>query len=185
VTHDQVEALSMSNRIAVMSAGHIVQEGRPREIYQRPATEFVAKFVGTANFMEARVAGPGRDGATVLTSPLGALEAVCPPGIGVGEQVTISIRPENVQLQAEATGRNVFPGTVEQVIFLGDTLDCRITVGGVTIRARQHPLTRLRRRDTIAVVLPVELIAVLSDRHGVTGAAHLGREDADADAVVA
>src|SRR5919199_1557974 len=121
VTHDQVEALSMSNRIAVMATGKIVQEGSPREIYQRPTTRFVADFVGSANFLEAEVVGRGEVGGMRLRTPAGPLQAVCPGGVQAGEQVSLSIRPENIRLHStEPAATNVLPGVVEQLMFLGE-----------------------------------------------------------------
>src|SRR5215212_4179780 len=98
VTHDQIEALSMSNRIAVMSNGKVVQEGTPREIYQRPATQFVADFVGSTNFMEGEALEGAVGGAMRLQTPVGQVVAVCPEGVRAGEKVTLSIRPENIRV---------------------------------------------------------------------------------------
>jgi len=182
VTHDQIEALSMSNKIAVMSSGKIVQEGTPREIYQRPVTQFVADFVGSANFMEAEVLGPGTDGAMKLQTPAGQIEANVPAGVTSGDKVTLSIRPENIYVHtSEPVGTpNVVTGVVEQLMFLGEFLDCRVRSGGVMLFTRQHPTVRIRRGDTVHVELPVELCAVLSDTHGVSAGTYLGEDQNEA-----
>ena len=168
VTHDQSEALSMSNRIAVMDGGHIVQEGTPREIYQRPATHFVASFVGSANFLEATVVGPGGDGHMRLDTAGGVLEATCPEGARVGDTVTLSIRPENVRIHIGAAPAlaNVLPATVEQAIFLGEMVDMRVRIGGAELMTRQHPMTAAQRGDSIFVELPPEVCTVISE-HGL------------------
>jgi iron(III) transport system ATP-binding protein len=169
VTHDQVEALSMSNRIAVMANGKIVQEGNAREIYQEPATRFVADFVGSTNFLEAQVLGPGRsEGTMVLRTPAGDLEAVCPSGVTVGEQVVVSLRPENIQIHTEEPVGlpNVLAGTVQRLMFLGEFLDCRVRVGGAEFFTRQHPTTRLRGEQAVWVEVAPQLCAVLSEEHG-------------------
>jgi iron(III) transport system ATP-binding protein len=178
VTHDQVEALSMSNRIAVMSGGKIVQEGTPREIYQHPTTQFVADFVGSTNFLEAEVLGPGEAGSMRLATPAGVVEAACPAGVAQGEQVTVSIRPENIRVHLTEPQRaaNVLPGVVEELMFLGEYLDCRIRVGSARLFTRQHPTIRSRQGDNVYVELPVELCAVLTDRYGVASASYLGEE---------
>jgi iron(III) transport system ATP-binding protein len=178
VTHDQVEALSMSNRIAVMAHGKIVQEGTAREIYQQPTTQFVADFVGSANFLDATVLGPGRFGGSALQTPAGQIEASCPTGVQDAEQVTLSIRPENIRVHTTmpTNAVNVLPGEVERVTFLGEYLDCRVKVGSTELFARQHPTQRLRRGDHVFVELPMELCAVLSDRYGVTSAMYRGEE---------
>ncbi|HYU17536.1 MAG TPA: ABC transporter ATP-binding protein [Chloroflexota bacterium] len=177
VTHDQIEALSMSNRIAVMASGKIEQEGAPREIYQRPATQFVANFVGSTNLLEAGVRGPGSGAAMCLETAIGQAQASCPVGVTAGERVTLSIRPENIRVHtAEPAGGNVFPGVVEQLMFLGEYLDCRIRVGATLLLSRQHPTAQIRNGDQVYVELPVELCAVLSDTHGISSSAYLGEE---------
>jgi iron(III) transport system ATP-binding protein len=169
VTHDQIEALSMSNRIAVMSHGKIIQEGTPREIYEHPSTQFVAHFVGSTNLIEAEVLGPADLGGMQLRTQVGLVRAHCPTGVSAGDKVTISIRPENIQVHrsepAEMT--NVLPGEVEQVTFLGEFLDCRIRVGGARLFTRLHPMLAVRQGDKVFVEIPSELLAVLSDTHGL------------------
>jgi iron(III) transport system ATP-binding protein len=169
VTHDQAEALSMSNRIAVMDEGRIIQEGNPREIYQQPGSSFVARFVGASNFIEATVARPGEDGA--LATGLGnePLRAACPPDVGTGAAVTAAIRPENIGIFDIETGPpsgmpNVFRGLVEQTVFLGDTRDADIRVGSIKLLARHHPTLRLARGSEVYVALPPEHLAILPER---------------------
>jgi iron(III) transport system ATP-binding protein len=173
VTHDQVEALSMSNTIAVMSEGKIVQESGPRTIYQRPTSRFVANFVGGTNFVDAIVRETTADGSR-LEAPFGTVVAACPEGVRRDETVTIAVRPENIRLHAsETTGRNVFAGTVDSVTFLGEFLDCRVRIGPTLLFSREHPTSSLRAGDAVHVELPVELCAVLTEEHGVTSAGSL------------
>ena len=179
VTHDQAEALSMSNRIAVMERGRIMQEGTPREIYQQPATRFVADFVGNANFLEATVVGRNDLGGMWLETSAGRLQASCPAGVSLDERVTLSIRPENVRVhRSQPSGvANVLPGVVEQQMFLGDALDCRVRVGGANLLTRQHPTGGTRRGDHVFVELPVELCTVLTEAHGVAAAAYASDDE--------
>jgi iron(III) transport system ATP-binding protein len=178
VTHDQIEALSMSNRIAVMSNGKIEQEGSPREIYQRPLTPFVADFVGSTNFTEATVIGGGDAGAMRLETSFGQIQAICPEGVQTNDQVTLSVRPENIKVhESEPIGAtNVVRGSIEQLMFLGEYLDCRVRVGDTLLFTHQHPTARYRRGDTVFVELPLDLCAVLSDTYGVTSSSFLGHE---------
>ena len=186
VTHDQIEALSMSNRIAVMSSGKIVQEGTPRGIYQRPITQFVADFVGSANFMDATVLGRGPLGSMLLETAIGQVQAICPEGVGAGDKVTLSIRPENIRVHtAEPAAVNVFPGVVERLMFLGEYLDCRVRVGNTLLFTHQHPTARLQRGDSVFLELPLELCAVLSDTHGVSASAYLAEEQEQEQGAVA
>ncbi|MGQ0566331.1 MAG: ABC transporter ATP-binding protein [Gemmobacter sp.] len=114
VTHDQEEALTMSDRIAVMNAGRIEQIGTPRDIYEAPVNRFVADFIGETNILEAEVHKVSQDVATLT---LAGRTQTCPaPGIAPGRH-HVSIRPERVSLAA--TG---LPATVERVIYLGTDL---------------------------------------------------------------
>jgi spermidine/putrescine transport system ATP-binding protein len=117
VTHDQEEALTMSDRVFLMNAGRIVQDGAPREIYDRPATVFASSFVGEANLLEAAVVH-GTPEATVVRA--GAIELEGPPGtMAAGTDVVVSVRPEAIRLGAVAAGPNCFDATVRRLIFLG------------------------------------------------------------------
>ena len=176
VTHDQVEALSMSDRIAVMEGGHIVQEGDARAIYGRPATRFVAAFVGSANFLDALVMGPGSDGSARLRVGGGVVEAMVPEGMTEGELVTLSVRPENVWLHRlpeddEAVPPGTLTGTVDQMIYMGDVLDVRIALEGCTVAARAHPSVQLQRGDRVTVELRREDLSVIHERLGMVSSA--------------
>jgi iron(III) transport system ATP-binding protein len=174
VTHDQVEALSMSDRIAVMDRGRIVQEGDARSIYGNPATRFVAGFVGTANFLDVVVLGAGTDGATRLRLGEGIVEAVVPEGVTEGEQATLSVRPENVWLQPltadAAPSPDAVTGTVDEVVYMGDTVEVRVALSLATLSARTHPSTRLQRGDRVLVELRREDLSVIHERLGMRSA---------------
>jgi iron(III) transport system ATP-binding protein len=171
VTHDQVEALSMSDRIAVMDGGHIIQEGDARSIYGRPANRFVAGFVGTANFVDALVVGAGADGAMRLQLGDGIVEAVVPEGITDGDRATISVRPENVWLRPLAGDATPPSGavtaTVDEVIYMGDTIEIRVALPGATLSARMHPSTTFQRGDRVMVELRREDLTVIHERLGM------------------
>ena len=121
VTHDQEEALTMSDRIAVMSHGRIEQVGSPTEIYEEPSTAYVADFLGISNLMEAKANGRGEGGCRVR---LGDFELVA----GKGEEDTLGdtkivIRPERVHLEDQGTsGENRVPGMVERVVYVGSLM---------------------------------------------------------------
>ncbi|MEL6236101.1 MAG: ABC transporter ATP-binding protein [Pseudomonadota bacterium] len=114
VTHDQEEALTMSDRIAVMSAGKILQIGSPREIYERPAERFVANFIGASNFLDARLAG------REATLTAGGVFAVDPPaGVGDGA-VSVLVRPEHAAVRAGPAGAGELAATVRTIVYSGD-----------------------------------------------------------------
>jgi iron(III) transport system ATP-binding protein len=112
-----------------------------------------------------------------LRTPAGPLQAVCPGGVQAGEQVSLSIRPENIRLHStERAATNVLPGVVEQLMFLGEYLDCRVRVGDALLLSRQHPSAPLSRGDGVFVELPVEQCAVITDTRGVACASPEGEE---------
>ena len=171
VTHDQSEALSMSNRVAVMENGVIVQEARPRQLYRRPATKFVATFVGRTNLLEAEILGKGRGDTLRLDTPAGVVEAICPTEIREHDQASLSIRPENLRLHAERPPDgvpNVLPGRIEYALFLGESAEYTVSVGKEMLVSRQHPDVELRRRQEVWVEFPTEHCIVVSDEHGTT-----------------
>jgi spermidine/putrescine ABC transporter ATP-binding subunit len=131
VTHDQEEALAMSDRIAVFSLGRVCQVGSPRALYERPVSRFVADFIGINNLLEGTV--QGRDGSGVLRveTALGTLAAIHSEPLGVGERCVLCIRPENLALDtAGDSTRNRFAGTVSFSAYLGNTLRYDVDVGG-------------------------------------------------------
>jgi len=127
VTHDQSEALTMSDRIAVMSAGRLEQYATAEELYERPTTRFVAQFIGEATLLPGHVQGEtGRHVHVRLEDGPSEVTAVRPAAARAGDGVTIVLRPEKLRLAAGgategATGLNVFPGTVADTLYLGDT----------------------------------------------------------------
>ncbi|MEP9371898.1 ABC transporter ATP-binding protein [Mesorhizobium sp. KR1-2] len=118
VTHDQEEALTMSDRIAVMSAGKILQVGSPWDIYDRPAVRFVADFIGETNFLDAEVVSAGDGRATVRLSSGAEIPATCPSGLSPQGKVTIVVRPEHARVAAP-NGAAAHLGHVENVVYLG------------------------------------------------------------------
>jgi spermidine/putrescine ABC transporter ATP-binding subunit len=133
ITHDQEEALILSDRIAVMNAGRIEQIGLPDDVYARPATRFVADFVGESNLLDAVAhAGAGADaagfGAVALAAPAGA----------PGAKATLLVRPEALRIGAPASGlANQARGTIIETVFLGLSVKLRLRLGsGLELLAR-------------------------------------------------
>ncbi len=135
VTHDQEEALTMSDRIAVMSQGRVEQVGGPQEIYEEPSTAYVADFLGVSNLMEGTASGLGEEGCRVQ---LGEFDLVAGQGDTdtVGE-CKITIRPERVDLEAQGTsGQNRLPAMIERVVYVGSILQVMVHLpSGQTIQA--------------------------------------------------
>jgi spermidine/putrescine transport system ATP-binding protein len=139
VTHDQGEALTMSDRLVVMNAGRIEQLGKPREVYERPRTRFVAGFIGTSNIISGRVAS--MDGGTAVLET-GADETVAVPdanevGATAGAPLDITVRPEKIVLSADRPepGRCAIRGRVTEVVYLGTSTQYAVTaLGGSDLR---------------------------------------------------
>lgn len=125
VTHDQQEALAMSDRIAVMDAAKLVQVGTPAEIYEDPKTGFVAGFIGESNFFEGRVGGSTAIGWMVRRSDDRSFAIPDRPGLATGRQVRVAVRPEWMDLFRPGevpAGENALAGTVRDVVYLGETI---------------------------------------------------------------
>ena len=166
VTHDQKEALAMSNRMAVMDSGRVVQVGTPRDLYQRPASRFVADFIGEINLIPGKLLDAG-SGYSVETG-LGTLRAEeCPAGLAKGDGVLCAIRPEGLAfLEGEGgPGDNTVTGKVHSVIYLGEveqylielvdgTMAKMVEHDPVTQRAQPGDDVRLRFSPTRVVLLP-------------------------------
>jgi len=160
VTHDQLEALTMSDVVTVMDQGRVIQSGTPMEIYQAPQERFVANFIGLTNFIEGRVQRTpnGEPPLGEVETPSGKLRCVLPKEIAIGDPVVLVVRPEDINLLTEssASSANVLRGKVEAVIFMGDALECQVSVGNQRLRTKLHPSSALRQGETVFLQLPAE-----------------------------
>ncbi|MFE3635605.1 ABC transporter ATP-binding protein [Streptomyces sp. NPDC059168] len=143
VTHDQDEALTMSDRLAVMSEGRVEQCGTPEDVYEHPASRFVASFMGTSNLVD----GVYRDGKVVLEQgpalPVGRRE-----GVGDGSSVSVSVRPEKIWLSDFEPGMSVLRGVIRETVYSGATTTYLIEVApGVTLSALEQNTARARMED--------------------------------------
>jgi spermidine/putrescine ABC transporter ATP-binding subunit len=135
VTHDQEEALTLSDRIAVMRAGRILQEGTPEEIYERPESRFVADFIGQTNFFEGRVEEATGE-ATVVRESSGGFVLRCAPAAWAvpGQLVSVAVRPEKIGpangLRLDGVGANHLSGTLTRRTYLGDLLQYHVLLPG-------------------------------------------------------
>jgi iron(III) transport system ATP-binding protein len=158
VTHDQAEALSMSDRIALLRGGRIVQLGGPRELYEQPKDIFASGFIGTSNQLPGRIArftAPGKLGSVRVAGQ----EFACVIGAGCQdrEQVIVSVRPEDINVRpAIGEGPNAWLGTVRQVVYFGDSMNCEIDFAGTVLRARLHPSTILENGQQVAMTFQAQ-----------------------------
>ncbi|MDH3239708.1 MAG: ABC transporter ATP-binding protein [Alphaproteobacteria bacterium] len=163
VTHDQTEALAVSDSIAVMNQGNLLDVAGPRDIYFQPRSEFTADFIGLTNVLRGKVAG-SENGLSCLDTPMGRL--LCRPTSVAhhgGGEVVIFLRPEDVAVTAArpAGKPNVFEGEIEALVFLGEVVDCQIKVGEELVRARLHPKSAFQRRQKVFIEAdPAALITI-------------------------
>ncbi len=167
VTHDQKEALSIADRMAVLDGGRILQVGAPREIYRRPIDKVVANFIGETNFIEGEVVSAQGVRAAVDT-PLGRFVGVLTRTAGdpprKGTKVTLSIRPESLHLDSQIIGEeNRITCSVGQATYLGEVAQYEVTANGATLKVFElNPRHMLStgRTDVVATVDP-EDVAIL------------------------
>ncbi len=139
VTHDQQEAITMSDRIAVMESGRVHQVGSPTEIYERPATRFVADFIGETNLLDVTVAAVESEAVVARTGSGSLVKCPPPPGrsLGEGDTAAVAIRPQRLSVQAgdaahTSKGATALEGVLSSLLFLGDSTRATITLGDGT-----------------------------------------------------
>jgi iron(III) transport system ATP-binding protein len=152
VTHDQGEAMVISDRIAVLQQGRVAQAGTADELYHRPRTRFVAEFIGRTNVVDGLAVA--RD---VVTHGAVRLRVAADAGLEPGTRVALSIRPHQIRLGepggAAADGSNALAGTVKRVAFLGDSVDYEVAVAGsdLILRVAAAPTPRLAPGTAVAI----------------------------------
>jgi len=146
VTHDQEEALTMSDRIAVMSKGKALQIGMPEEIYERPANKFVADFIGETNFLDGVVKGQKSKLVDVELEGTGIAQIESSRTFTAGQKISIAVRPEKLRLNAEINGGNNLKGRVEDVIYIGTDTHYGVRfAGGQKARVREQNLSQAHK----------------------------------------
>ncbi len=142
VTHDRIEALALSDTIAIMREGRIIEVGAPKKIYFDAEHRFVADFIGRANLIQAKVRGT-EGGHTLVDCGLGTI-ACERRDLAVGSEVTLCLRPEFIRLaRGAAAGENVVNGRVESLIFIGEAYEAEIRVGNELLLAKIEPDAKL------------------------------------------
>ena len=156
VTHDQAEAMTMSDRIVVMFGGQIAQYGAPSDVYDRPASLEVAQFVGQVNTLPGRLAGKNADGSSAIETALGmaSVKGKLPAGDG---PIHVLLRPEAIELAAAGQGSEGVAATVSQSYYSGSLIDYRLTLeNGETISVQTFPRNRFAPGDRVHVQVDAE-----------------------------
>ena len=135
VTHDQEESLSMSDRVAVMSRGKILQVSSPDELYEKPENEEVANFIGTINFFDATVSSINNEICSFKSKYLGMIQTNCKNNVySIGEEVLVGIRPEKLNLHVNKPEQDsgIIEGIVENISYLGERSHYYVKIDGLS-----------------------------------------------------
>ena len=154
VTHDQDEAMSVSDRIVVMNRGRMEQVGSAREVYDRPRTRFVAEFLGAANVLEAERVGPA--GSSSVRTTIGQLEAESPPH---WERGLVCVRPEHVRVKSLGDGGGAAHARVREVVYRGDHAE--VWLDALDVRAKVAAAAAPRLGDTVQIGVDAHNVRVL------------------------
>src|SRR5712672_95760 len=169
VTHDQAEALALSDHIAVMSAGRVQQFGSPFDVYAHPSNRMVADFMGLVNLVPGTVRAVANGRGTVAVADDLTFDVAAPAGLAAGDRVDVAIRPENIRLEAPGAAGGVTAKLTNHV-FLGNISEYYVTFpSGPVLRVQTHPLQRMNVGDDVSVV--VDALQCSAFRHdGATSA---------------
>jgi spermidine/putrescine transport system ATP-binding protein len=173
VTHDQEEALTMSDRIAVMNEGRILQLGTPGDIYERPRTRFVADFIGQTNFLDVEVVGSDGTTTEVELPGSGPLRARMPDGMQPQGRMTLAVRPEKIALLADLPGSEIpgwdrLTGRLEEIIYVGTYTQYLLRLPGgqqVSVHRQNRAVGEVEHPmgETLTVVFNPQSAALLAD----------------------
>ncbi|MEE8444677.1 MAG: ABC transporter ATP-binding protein, partial [Alphaproteobacteria bacterium] len=166
VTHDQLEALTMSDVVAVMDSGVIAQQGPPEEIYERPRNRFVAGFIGRTNMVAAKIREIGAsNGVGVADTERTTLRCVMAEDMQPGQEIAVCVRPENIYIGDAGNGAeaNHLPGRVTETSYLGDSLTCIVETEIGALDIRLHPSKRIRAGEAVTLSLPVAACRAVRD----------------------
>lgn len=165
VTHDQVEALSMSDHIGVMRNGRIIQEGTPREIYLTPRDQFVADFLGKSNFLEGRLVEPkSEDNLSLVETSVGRMRCVINTDAQVGDALLLAARPGGiiVSRRGSSVDGNTFQGQIESTVFVGDFLECQIRAGDQLLRVMLDPYEDYKSGERVFIRMPANRLLTVA-----------------------
>jgi iron(III) transport system ATP-binding protein len=167
VTHDQKEALSISDRMAILESGKIAQIGKPEEVYRRPRSRIVADFIGETNFIPGKIAS-ANGGTTIVDTAVGRFEGVVSDPAWkpqIGDSATLSIRPESWTITAGAPGTNSARGQIGESIYLGEIAQYQFLAGSLALKIFEinpQPSDRPSGRELYACAAPQDVVVLRS-----------------------
>lgn len=168
VTHDQTEAMVISDRIIILNKGRIMQQGKPKEIYENPSNKFVASFMGNTSFINGTVVGSNGKYTLVQTN-----DGLTIYGIGKkvkkGENVVITVRPEDVKfiltsnVSSDLKSNNLFSVEIERESYIGDVIDYQLKLKNWSIRAKSAVSTKIKEGEMVKIYLDPDKMPILSE----------------------
>jgi iron(III) transport system ATP-binding protein len=183
VTHDQLEALSMSDEVALMRNGEILQTGSPRSVYLEPQDPFVANFLGKTNLLQGEVVeASAADRLGRVRTPWGTLECAVPEDLRVGAPATVGFRPEGVVVTDQPvgpSGENQLAGRVASATFSGDAIEYRVDLDGAFVHAKSDALVAYAEGARVFLRVPPRRCYILratGDEHAPAVGAAAGAD---------
>jgi iron(III) transport system ATP-binding protein len=161
VTHDMAEAMVLSDRIVLMNDGEIVQSDPPARLYSNPETAFAARFLGSVNLIDGTVEAVHEGGRVSVRTPLGVLSAAAARSVTTGESVAVSVRPQFIDLAP--AGEGILTGTLASVVFLGQTVEYQVDVGGTIVDVQDDRPSTVAVGDEVGLVIDESGITCLRD----------------------
>jgi iron(III) transport system ATP-binding protein len=162
VTHDQEEALALSDRIAIMNRGRLAQLGTPEEIYERPRSKFVADFIGLANFLPAQVQTVRSGRATVQVGAY-TLQVSALPNDMTGQAALVFVRPSDIKIADESIQDNILHGQITKATYLGEKFDYRVRVDDIELRVQTTEGKRHNVGDAVRLYFPPAQVHLIAD----------------------
>lgn len=158
VTHDQAEALALSDHIAVIHAGRLQQYGTPREVYSRPVNRVVADFMGNVNLLPGVVAAARNGAGDIMIAGLLRAHAALPAGSISGSKIDVAVHPEDIVLTRNADGGA--QGEITDHTFLGNANEYQVNLAGQILRVQTHPKENFAVGDTVGIAVDSEAISI-------------------------
>ncbi|MCZ6486256.1 MAG: ABC transporter ATP-binding protein [Acidobacteria bacterium] len=165
VTHDQIEALFLSDRIAVMQSGKIVQEGTPRQIFLTPKDQFVADFLGKSNFLKGQVVERSIASQTaIIDTAVGRMRCVITQDVDTGDAVLLAVRPSGIQVRRTAPSEdgNTFQGNIQTLNFIGDFLECLVKTGDELVKVMLDPYQEFKVGEQVYLHVPSDRLVTIA-----------------------
>jgi ABC-type Fe3+/spermidine/putrescine transport system ATPase subunit len=164
VTHDQAEALALSDRIVFMAAGRIVETGTPQAIYRTPQAQSTAEFLGIANLLDGRVTAIA-EGSCAIETALGRIEVLTESRTRIGDKVVLCLRPEDIRLADRAESPGGLPGKIRHAAYMGSMTDYVVDLGAAvpSFRVQVPGITNWSIGDVVSITLPPRAAVIRQD----------------------